>query len=142
MKQRVIRRSKTQAFTLIELLLVLVILAVLAAVVAPKFVNRGQQARVTAAKVDISTMESALDQFELDNGRFPTNEEGLGVLVNKPAGLDKWNGPYIKRDPVDPWGNAYVYRNPGTNNASGFDLSSLGPDGREGNDDINNWTKQ
>src|SRR4051812_5949107 len=106
------RNVRSHAFTLIELLLVLVILAVLAAVVAPKFVNRGQQARVTAAKVDISTIENSLDQFELDNGRFPTNEEGLGVLVNKPAGLDKWNGPYIKREPVDPWGNQYVYRYP------------------------------
>jgi len=129
------------AFTLIELLLVLVILAVLAAVVVPKFTNRSEQARTTAAQTDISVIEGAIDQFEVDNGRFPTNDEGIGALVQAPGNVQSWRGPYIKRGiPTDPWGNPYVYRYPGTNNPSSYDLFSTGPDGREGNDDITNWT--
>jgi general secretion pathway protein G len=137
------RRRSAAAFSLIELLLVLVILAVLAAVIVPKFTNRSEQARITAAKTDISMLETALDAFEIDNGRFPTTEEGLDALVRAPGSLQGWNGPYIKRGtPSDPWGNPYVYRYPGTNNDNGYDLSSLGPDGREGNDDPNNWGTQ
>src|SRR5215212_6321194 len=89
------RRSR--GFTLIELLLVLVILAVLAAVVVPKFTNRSEQARTTAAKTDISAMDTALDAFEVDCGRYPSNEEGLGALVAQPASVENWRGPYIKR---------------------------------------------
>ena len=137
------RRRQRSAFSLIELLLVLVILAVLAAVVVPKFTNRTEQARITAAKTDISAIESALDTYEIEVGRHPSTEEGLGALIQQPGSVTGWNGPYIKRGmPVDPWNNPYVYRNPGTNNASGYDLSSLGPDGREGADDITNWSKQ
>jgi general secretion pathway protein G len=131
---------KSAAFTLIELLLVLVILAVLAAVVVPKFTGRSEQARVAAAKTDISVLSGALNQFELDNGRFPTTEEGLGALVQAPPGAQNWH-PYIERGvPNDPWNNAYVYRYPGQHNPNGFDLFSTGPDGREGNDDIDNWS--
>ena len=137
-------RVRRQAgFSLIELLLVLVILAVLAAVIVPKFTNRSEQARVTAAKTDISMLETALDAYEIDTGRFPSTEEGLSALVQAPGSAADWKGPYIKRDtPTDPWKNPYVYRNPGTNNVNGYDLSSLGPDGREGGDDITNWSKQ
>ena len=136
-------RSRRNAFTLIELLLVLVILAVLAAVVVPKFTNRSEQARITAAKTDISSIETALDAFEVDNGRYPSTDERLDALVSAPANLTNWHGPYIKRGvPTDPWGNAYVYRYPGANNPNGFDLFSMGPDGREGNDDVTNWTQQ
>jgi len=136
-------RFHQSAFTLIELLLVLVILAVLAAVVVPKFTNRSEQARITAAKTDISSIETALDAFEVDNGRYPSSDERLDALVTAPAGLTNWHGPYIKRGvPTDPWGNAYVYRYPGTNNPNGFDLFSMGPDGREGNDDLTNWQEQ
>ncbi len=145
MRNKVIRgvRGRRSAFSLIELLLVLVILAVLAAVIVPKFTNRSEQARVTAATTDISSMELALDSFEIDNGRFPTTEEGLEALVRQPASLPDWKGPYIKRgSPVDPWGQPYVYRYPGTNNDNSYDLSSLGPDKREGNDDPNNWAQQ
>jgi general secretion pathway protein G len=138
------RRSQTRrcsgAFTLIELLLVLVILAVLASVVVPKFTARSEQARVTAAKTDISQLETALDAFEVDNGRFPTTDEGLAALLQAPANVNNWRGPYIKRGlPKDPWGNPYVYVYPGTHNPNGYDLYSFGPDGREGNDDITNW---
>ena len=135
--------SRRNAFTLIELLLVLVILAVLAAVVVPKFSGRSEQARNTAAKADISMLDGALDLFEQDCGRYPSSDEGLGALISAPGGVQNWHGPYIKRNalPVDPWGNQYQYRFPGQHNVNGVDLWSLGPDGREGNDDITNWNQ-
>jgi general secretion pathway protein G len=129
-------------FTLIELLLVLVILGVLAAIVVPKFTNRSKEARQTAAKTDISGMATALDAFEIDQGRFPSNEEGLNALITAPPNLTNWKTPYLPRVPKDPWGNAYIYKYPGQKNASGYDLYSVGPDGREGgDDDIGNWEK-
>src|SRR3954447_22361319 len=111
------RRSQSAAFTLIELLLVLVILAVLAAMVVPKFANRSEQARKTAATADIHALETAIDVFETDNSRYPSSEEGLGALLTAPGGMSTWKGPYIKQLLTDPWGAAYVYRYPGTNNA-------------------------
>ena len=134
-------RKNRQAFTLIELLLVLVILGVLALVVVPKFAGRSEEARKTAARTDISMLEGQIDIFEQDCGRFPSNDEGLAALVTAPPNAPKWKGPYIKRGvPKDPWGNEYVYRYPGTHNVNSYDLYSLGPDGREGGDDIDNWT--
>jgi len=131
-----------QGFTLIELLLVLVILGVLALVVVPKFAGRSEEARKTAARTDISMLEGQIDIFEQDCGRFPSNDEALSVLVTQPANAPKWKGPYIKRGvPKDPWGNDYVYKYPGTHNVNSYDLYSLGPDGHEGNDDIDNWTQ-
>jgi general secretion pathway protein G len=138
-----LRKTQRQAFTLIELLLVMVILVVLAAVVVPKFTNRTEQARTTRAKQDITTLDGAMEQFQVDCGRYPTNDEGLKALVEQPAGVQNWHGPYIKRGvPADPWNNAYVYQYPGTHNPTGFDLYSMGPDGRAGNDDIDNWSQQ
>jgi general secretion pathway protein G len=138
------RHRGREAFTLIELLLVLVILSVLAAVVVPKFTKRSEQARITAARTDIANLELALDAFEIDTGRFPTTQQGLAWLVEEPANLPDWQGPYIKRGvPSDPWGNPYVYRCPGEHNAEGYDLSSFGPDGQSGGgDDIDNWSTQ
>lgn len=142
-KSDMTHRPHIAAFSLIELLLVLVILAVLAAVVAPKFTSRSEQARNTAAATDIASLETALDAFEVDTGRFPTTDEGLAALVTEPAGIktDAWRGPYIKRGvPKDPWGNAYTYQQPGRYNTRSFDLSSAGPDGQQGTaDDIVNW---
>lgn len=135
-----IRRRVRGGFSLIELLLVLVILAVLAAVVVPKFTGRSEDARKTAAKTDISQIETAMDTFEIENGRFPTNEEGLNALLVAPPNMPNWKKPYVKSDLKDPWGNPYVYRYPGLNNVHGFDLSSLGPDGQPSADDITNWT--
>ncbi|HWB53489.1 MAG TPA: type II secretion system major pseudopilin GspG [Tepidisphaeraceae bacterium] len=127
-------------FTLIELLLVLVILTVLAALIVPQFTARSQQAKNTAAKTDIASLGSALDTFEIDNGRYPTNDEGLNALVQQPAGLTDWHGPYIKMIRPDPWGNAYIYRYPGQHNTNSYDLSSAGPDGHDGDDDdVTNW---
>jgi general secretion pathway protein G len=127
-------------FTLIELLLVMVILVVLAAVVVPKFADRGKQARDTAARTDVKSLETAIDAFEIDNGRYPTSEEGLQALVSNPSGLPNWRGPYVKSIPADPWGQPYSYVYPGSHNASSYDLASFGPDMHEGGiDDITNW---
>ena len=134
------RRRRTTAFTLIELLLVLVILAILAAVVVPKFTGRTEQARTSAAKADVASLKVALNSFEVDTGRFPTNEEGLDALVNKPGDLQGWKRPYVEKLPNDPWGHPYVYECPGKHNPSSYDIMSAGPDGNVGgDDDISNW---
>lgn len=128
---------RRRAFTLVEMLLVLVILAVLAAIVIPKMAGRGQQAKETAAKSDIAGMETALNMFEVDTGSYPAR---LDALVSQPNNLTGWKGPYLKQIKPDPWGNEYVYTYPAKNNASGFDLMSPGPDGQTGgDDDIANW---
>lgn len=134
--------NRNRGFSLIELLLVLVILAVLAAVVIPKFTGRSEQAKVTAAQTDIANLEVAIDAFEIDNGRFPTAEEGIRILYERPSDLPSWRGPYLKRGiPVDPWQNEYVYLYPGRYNREGYDLYSLGPDLQEGTeDDVINWS--
>jgi general secretion pathway protein G len=134
-----------RGFTLIELLLVLVILAVLAALVVPRFTKRSEQARITGARTDIANIEVALDAFEVDCGRFPSTEEGLRALVERPAAITGWDGgPYLKRGmPKDPWGNAYLYRYPGQHNTNGYDLYSFGGDGQEGgSDDVDNWSER
>jgi general secretion pathway protein G len=136
-------RGTRTAFTLIELLLVLVILASLAGIVLPKLTGRSQQAKITAARTQISQFEVALDAFEIDVGRYPTSVEGLRALVEKPTSdSDGWQQPYLRRGiPLDPWGNEYVYRYPGQQNVDGFDLSSYGPDRKlGGDDDITNWS--
>jgi general secretion pathway protein G len=127
--------QRRAGFTLIELLLVMVILAILAAVIVPKFVSRGKQANETAAKSDIATLKLQLDAFEIDNQRYPTTEEGLMALVEKPSGdLPGWKKQYIDKLPNDPWGHPYIYRCPGSNNKE-YDLLSAGPDGHEGGGD-------
>jgi general secretion pathway protein G len=132
-------------FTLIEILLVVVIILVLAAMIVPNFAGRGEQARTAAARADIeANLAAALDLYELDNGRYPTTEQSLRALLTKPNSSpvpSNWNGPYLKKNrvPTDPWGREYVYVSPGQNNTAGYDLSSLGPDGVSGEDDIANW---
>jgi general secretion pathway protein G len=135
--------KKQEGFTLIELLLVLVILASLAAIVVPKFTKRSEQAKITAATTDIANIEVALDAFEIDTGRYPTNSEGIRALIEQPSNADGWKGPYLKRGvPKDPWGNEYLYKQPGQHSQYGYDLSSNGPDGQQNSeDDIVNWTK-
>ncbi len=137
-------KTKNQAFTLIELMLVVIIIGTLAALVVPRLAGRAEQARVTAARADVaSNIPLALELYELDNGSYPTTEQGLNALRVKPTTPPipkNWNGPYLKKEPIDPWGNKYVYVSPGTHNREDFDLYSLGPDGAEGgNDDIDNW---
>jgi general secretion pathway protein G len=128
-------------FTLVEMLLVLVILAALAAVVVPKFAGRSQQAKETAARSQIANIEIALDMFETDNGYYPNGSDGLEELVDQPSNATSWQGPYLKKGvPLDPWGNDYAYNYPGKQNNGGYDILSMGPDGRVGgSDDITNW---
>ena len=142
-KQERKRRACREGFTLIELLLVLVILAALAAIVTPKFTKRSEQARVTAARTQISQFEVALDAFEIDIGRYPSSSEALRALVEQPSNAEGWQEAYLKRDvPRDPWDNEYVYKYPGQYNENGYDLYSYGPDGKQGgDDDIVNWTE-
>jgi len=138
-----------KGFTLIEILVVVIIIGVLAALVIPKFAGRTEQAREAAAKTQIESLfGSALDMYEADNGFYPTSEQGLEALIVEPTtdpAPKTWKGPYLKKNevPVDPWGKEYSYVNPGTHNTSSYDLYSFGPDGQEGtDDDINNWTNQ
>jgi len=140
-KARGARRSA--GFTLIELMLVLMILAVLAALVVPRITGRGKEAKITAAKQGISNIKTALKMFEMNCDRFPTTEEGLQALIQQPGGLPGWKGPYIEQQtvPLDPWQNPYQYRCPGQHN-NDFDLYSYGQDGQDGgDDDITNWSQ-
>jgi len=133
---------RDQGFTLVELMLVIIIIGVLVAMVAPRLTGRSRQAREAAAGADINAhLSSAIDLFELDNGRFPTSGEGLAALRTAPSGVTRWKGPYLKRSiPKDPWGRPYIYRSPGQHNKEDYDLFSYGPDGVEGNkDDVTNW---
>lgn len=130
---------RTRAFTLVEMLLVLVILATLAAIVYPKLAGRSEQARTTAVATQISSFSTALDAFEVDNGYYPRGKSGLLDLVQQPRDAQNWKGPYLKEIPKDPWGNEYVYECPGRVNVSSYDLTSAGPDGKVGSeDDISN----
>src|SRR4051812_6529212 len=121
-----------RAFTLVEMLLVLVILAVLAAIVIPKMAGRGKQAKVTAASVDIHAYESALDQYETDNDSYPPS---LDALVSQPSNARNWNGPYVKEIKSDPWGNPYTYTLNPRGGSGAFEITSAGPDGRPGTED-------
>ena len=132
------RNRRNRAFTLIELMVVVLILAVLAALVVPRIVGRGEDAKVGAAKTDLTSIKSLLDNFQLDNGRFPTNEEGLAILSDRtaPSGLEAtFKGPYASK-PVgqDPWGHDYIYDQ--TSNTE-FTLTCYGADGVEGGDGNN-----
>ena len=127
-------------FTLVELLLVLVILGILAAIVIPKFSGRTEQAKEQAAVTQIATFRTALDAFEVDNGYYPKGKNGLDDLIVKPRDAQNWRGPYLQTDriPLDPWGVEYIYECPGRHNPSSYDLNSNGPPG--GDKVIANWT--
>lgn len=136
-------KLKRSGFTLVEMLLVLVILATLAAIVVPKFAGRTEQARITAAETQINNLELVLDTYEVDNGFYPKGSDGLEDLVEQPSNTQNWRGPYVEEIPLDPWGNEYVYECPGKHNTSSFDIMSMGPDGRSGgDDDISNWKEK
>jgi general secretion pathway protein G len=141
------KRFGNQGFTLIEIMVVIVILGVLAALIAPKFIGQEEKAKKIQTKVQIKSLETALQLYRLDNGKYPTTEQGLQALVEAPAAGElakSWReGGYLEKGkvPKDPWRNDYIYLSPGTH--GDFDLISYGPDGIAGgegkNEDINNW---
>ena len=133
-------RPRAPGFTLIELMLVIIIIGVLAAMVVPRLTGRTEQAKTARARADIAAVGLALDLYELDMGQYP---DGLEELVRRepPADVEegKWNGPYLKKGlPQDPWGRPYVY-NLQSEHQQDYELYSMGADGRVGNDDIGNW---
>jgi general secretion pathway protein G len=135
------QERRRNGFTLIELLIVMIILGLLAALVAPKMFQKVGSSKQKAAKAQIAMLGTALDAFRLDVGRYPTREEGLDALRRSP-GLSHWDGPYLPKDvPLDPWGNRYVYASPGEH--GDYDLFSYGADGQIGgegeNADVTNW---
>ncbi len=134
-------KKSSHGFTLIELMLVVIIIGALTAMVMPRLAGRTEQAKVSAAKADISAnIATALKLYELDNGGYPSSADGgLGALLKKPSSASSWNGPYLEKKPVDPWGREYQYRSPGTHRTYDYDLYSLGHDGMESQDDIKNW---
>lgn len=136
------RMPRRAGFTLMELLLVLVIIGLLAALVAPTLYQRIKPAKQSVARAQIENFATALDNYYIDVGRYPNVQEGLKALRVRPEGVERWNGPYLKKDvPPDPWGGAYVYRAPGR--SGGYEIVSYGADGKEGGDgedaDINSW---
>jgi general secretion pathway protein G len=128
-----------KGMTLIELIVVMLILGLLAAVVGPKIYEKAMKSRDQVAKIQIGELDSALQLFSFDVGRFPLSSEGLEALVQNPDNNSSWKGPYLKKAvPKDPWERPYVYRSPGTH--GDYDLYSFGADGTEGNDDdICSW---
>jgi general secretion pathway protein G len=133
-------KKPCRAFTLVEMLLVITIIGILAALVIPKMVGRSEQARQAAVRADLSSVKTALDAFEVDNGYYP---KSLQDLLQQPGNAKNWHGPYLDKVPQDPWGNNYLYYYPGKHNQSSYDLLSIGPDSKEGSeDDIGNWTSK
>lgn len=133
---------RRHGFTLLELLVVLVIIGLLVAFVAPRYFSQVGKSETKMARAQIKSLEDALDQYRMDVGRYPTSEQGLDALNAQPAGEARWQGPYLRKAvPKDPWGNAYVYASPGEHGE--YDLQSLGKDGQPGGEgeaaDIVNW---
>ncbi|MBT8091783.1 MAG: type II secretion system major pseudopilin GspG [Gammaproteobacteria bacterium] len=138
------RRGNQQGFTLIEIMVVVIIIGILAAIVAPNVIGRVDDAQITKAKAEISNIENAMKFYRLDNFTYPSTEQGIEALVNKPTdpSIRNWKpGGYLDRLPRDPWGNSYQYLNPGNNGE--IDIYTLGRDGRPGGEgldaDIGNW---
>jgi len=141
-----VRSTRHAGFTLIEIMVVVVIIGVLAALLVPKIMSRPDEARVVAAKQDIATLMQALKLYRLDNSRYPSGDQGLQALVSKPTSEplpNNWkSGGYVERLPKDPWGNPYQYLNPGVHGE--IDIFSYGADGKPGGEgidaDIGSWS--
>jgi general secretion pathway protein G len=139
-----LRPGRTAAFTLTEIMVVMIVIGIIAAAIIPQFIGTTQEAKVSAAKASVAELESAVERFYINMDRYPTSEEGLKALVEAPAGEEqKWRAPYIKILRNDPWGHAYQYRCPGVHHPSSFDIWSRGADNADGgegpNADIGNW---
>ena len=135
LNERRVLLARQAGFTLVELLVVLVIIGLLAALVAPNFIGQSEKAKPKTARVQIENLRNALDMYQLDVGRYPTTQESLEALRVRPGSTSRWSGPYLRDAlPVDPWGNPYFYRSPGAG-GSLYDLGSHGSDGRSGGND-------
>lgn len=137
-------RNACAGFTLIELIVVVVIIGLLAGLVVPQFIRQEEKATTKAAKAQIELFGTALDTFRLDVGRYPTTQEGLAALNQKPASVDRWDGPYLKKEvPPDPWGRPYIYKSPGDHGP--YDIISYGadgvPGGEDNNHDVTSWER-
>ncbi|HYJ16175.1 MAG TPA: type II secretion system major pseudopilin GspG [Candidatus Limnocylindria bacterium] len=145
MKRLLNQAMKNQAgFTLVELIVVVIIIGLLAGLVVPQFIKQEEKATAKAAKAQIELFGTALDTFRLDVGRYPNSQEGMAALMQKPGGVDRWDGPYLRKDlPPDPWGKPYVYKSPGDHGV--YDIISYGADGVPGGDgnnrDITSWER-
>jgi general secretion pathway protein G len=134
-------KSKSHGFTLIEVMVVVVILGILAAIVVPRIMGRPDEARIIKAQQDIRALEAALNLYRLDNYNYPSTDQGIEALTERPSEQDAPNwkeGGYLDRVPTDPWQRPYQYLSPGTHGE--VDIFSLGPDGQPSDDDIGNWT--
>ena len=140
-------KSGQQGFTLVELMVVIAILALLGGVVAPQVMNKLKTAKPQKVKIDIERIGMALDMYAVENGDYPTTEQGLDALINQPTSQPEplnWGGPYVKKGTkfMDPWNNVYVYEQPSTHEGYDYDLFSFGPDKQEGGeDDITSWSE-
>jgi len=137
------RRNKESGFTLIEVMVVVVILGILAAILVPKVMDRPDQARKTKARQDIRALEAALNLYKLDNFVYPTTDQGLEALVEQPSSPEPPNwkaGGYVDRLPKDPWNQDYLFLSPGEHGS--IDIFSMGPDQTPSDDDIGNWSLQ
>ena len=137
-----LRLNKQTGFTLLELLVVIVIIGLLAGYVAPRYFAQVGKSEIKVAQAQIEGLGKALDQYRLDTGHYPSTEQGLAALMERPTTEPKWDGPYLKKAlPTDPWGKAYMYRFPGEHGE--YDIFSYGKDGQAGgtgeNVDINSW---
>jgi general secretion pathway protein G len=140
------RKNRQAGVTLIEMLVVLMIIGLFAALVAPRMFRKSDAARVTAARAQINSFMTALGAYKLDTGTFPTTEQGLQALRDRPAGLTQWDGPYLPQEiPVDPWARPYAYKFPGEHGDEP-DIISYGADGQAGgealNADVVSWKSQ
>ena len=145
MKRNRMKRIRRKAFTLLEVLMVIVILGILAALIVPSFLGTQRGAEINATRAQVKGLDNDIERFRLDCGRYPSEQEGMAALVTKPDDeelADKWHGPYLKDPAKDAWGTPLGYRSPGQYNETSYDLWSFGPDKQEGtDDDITNWKK-
>lgn len=131
LKQRGFSHPRSPGFTLLELLVVMVIIGLLAGYVGPRYFAQIGKSEIKVARAQIDSFEKAIEQYRIDTGKLPTNEQGLSALFVRPATEPRWQGPYLKKmPPADPWGNPYLYRAPGTQ--GDFDIVSFGKDGAPG----------